>query len=333
MRSGFPLFYRNGQRTGFKRSANSAPGWSYYDNTSNSVFAALEHQFGNGWNGKAEYSHTRYDYDAVVTYVSGSLDQASGSGASLQSTRFKANPTRQDSLDVYLTGPLKLFDHEHELITGVTLSQLDTLDTTDYGWFSVSSPIPDIDDWNGNTEKPQFSTYGESDSRIHQYAAYLTARFHLTDSTQLILGNRVVDWRDNYDYTANDGSKSKTSRRESGIYIPYAGLVQKLDDTWSLYASYTKIFNPQGNWVRDANGNRLAPEEGTSYETGIKAGFNESRLTSSLALFRTEQDNLGIHEPSFSAYRTEQGTTTQGFELELNGELAPGWQLSGGLHP
>ncbi|QLF91764.1 TonB-dependent siderophore receptor [Pseudomonas sp. ABC1] len=330
LRSGFPLFYSNGQRTDFKRSANSAPNWSYYDNATNNLFISLEHQFDSGWSAKAEYSHTRYVYDAVVTYLSGSPDQASGAGTSLQSTRFQADPTRQDALDVYLTGPFKLLGREHELIGGVTLSQLDTLNSTDHGWFSVSSPIANIHDWSGNAPKPQFSTYGESDSRVYQYAAYLTTRLHLTDTTQLILGNRVLDWRDNYDYTANNGAKSKNSRRESGVYIPYVGLVQALDDTWSLYNSYTKIFNPQGDWVRDASGNRLAPEEGTSYEAGIKASFDEGRLTSSLSLFRTEQDNLAIYDPSFSAYRTEQGTTTQGFELEINGELTPGWQLSAG---
>lgn len=332
LRNGFPLFYGNGQSTDFKRSANSAPDWSYYDNELNSLFSSVEHQFDSGWSGKAEYSHTQYDYDSVVTYIGGSAEQDTGAGTYIQPVHWKGKPV-QDNLDAYLTGPFSLFGREHELIGGVTLSELRDLDNPDYGWWLMpgsgyDGTIPNINDWDGSANKPEFPKYGETDTRENQYAAYLTTRLRLTDSTSLILGNRVIDWKRNSDYTANDGSKSKTRDRETGVYIPYAGLVQELDDTWSLYASYTKIFNPQGSWVRDIDNQPLDPEEGTSYEAGVKASFNDGRLTSSLSLFKTEQDNLAVYDGV--AYVSEQGTSTKGVELELNGELAEGWQFTGG---
>ncbi|MDR6232868.1 TonB-dependent siderophore receptor [Pseudomonas oryzihabitans] len=334
LRSGFPLFYSNGQRTDFKRSDNNAPSWSYYDNQLNSVFASIEHQFDTGWNGKVEYSHTQYNYDSVLTYLNGSIDQQTGSGAYVLPVRFKSKP-QEDSLDAYATGPFALFGREHELITGVTLSQLRELNTPDYGGWKYpgadyDGTIADIHVWDGSANKPVFTRQGESNAREYQYGAYVTARFHLTDDTSLILGNRVVDWKRNSDSSSDSGSKSKTRDRQSGVYIPYAGLVHALDDTWSLYASYTKIFNPQSSWVRDINNAPLDPEEGTSYETGLKASFYEGRLNASLAMFKTEQDNLAIWQSDTFSYTSEQGTTTKGVELELNGELAKGWQISGG---
>lgn len=59
-------------------------------------------------------------------------------------------------------------------------------------------------------------------------------------------------------------------------------------------------------------------------------------LNASLALFKLEQDNLSqpdgnnLTPTSFQAYKAVQGTTTQGVELELNGELAQGWNVAGG---
>ncbi|MFR0689749.1 TonB-dependent siderophore receptor [Enterobacterales bacterium AE_CKDN230030158-1A_HGKHYDSX7] len=330
MRSGFPLEYSNGQRLDVKRSANSAPDWSYYDNELENVFASLEHHFDNGWSGKAEYSHSQYRYDGIVTYMTGSADAATGSGLSILPTRWEAEP-QQDNLDLYLTGPFSLFGAEHELIGGMTLSQVRELDTPDYGgWLydGYDGSIPDIRDWDGQVAKPGFTQYGESDTRENQYAAYLTSRFHLGDATNLILGGRVVDWKRTQESHPYEGADSKNKERESGVFIPYTGITYALDDVWSLYASYTKIFNPQGSWVRDRNNQPLDPEEGTSYEAGIKAAFADGRLNSSLALFKTEQDNLAIWDGV--AYSAAQGATTKGVELELNGELAEGWQLTSG---
>ncbi|WP_263264189.1 TonB-dependent receptor [Pseudomonas sp. RIT-PI-S] len=332
LRNGFPLFYSNGQRFDFKRSANNAPDWSYFDNQIDNVFASVEHHFSHGWSGKLEFNHTEYKYDGTVAYLNNTgIDQATGAGTSISAPHWKAQP-QQDSVDAYLTGPFSLFGREHELIAGVTLSQFSEQNTNQYNGSSWvdTGPIPDINHWDGHTAAPVFTKTGESDTREYQYAAYLTSRFHLNDDLSLILGSRVLDWKRGIDTSSLDGTKSKAQNRESGVFIPYAGLVYALDDTWSIYTSYTKIFNPQGYWVRDANNQPLEPEEGTSYEAGIKGSFNDGLLTGSLAVFKTEQDNYANLDPNTYVYTSEQGFTTKGLELELNGELATGWQVAAG---
>ncbi|WP_241509512.1 TonB-dependent siderophore receptor [Pseudomonas ovata] len=335
MRSGYLMYYGNNQRIDFKRSANNAPDWAYYDNELSGVFSSIEHQFDSGWSGKIEYRYNQYRNSAVVPYMGGTVNQATGAGAYIAPARFRGDP-KEHTLDLYATGPFTVFNREHELITGATLSDL-TEDTPAYGsWMypytGYNGSIPNLLDWDGSLNKPDFPKTADIDMHEYQYGAYLSARFHLTDSTSLIVGNRVTDWKRNRDSTNLSGVTSKTSHRESGVYIPYAGIVQDLDDTWSLYASYTKIFNPQPVYVRDVNRAPLAPEEGSSYEIGAKASFYDGRLTSNLALFKTEQDNLAvlIDDGTFSNYTSEQGTSSRGVELELNGELADGWQLTSG---
>lgn len=336
LRSGFPLFYSNGAKTDFKRSFNTSPGWTYYDREQTSFFASVEHQFNNGWSGKVEVSHARNDYDAVVSYLASDtgIDQATGSGAYIMPTRFTGTP-EQNGVDAYVTGPFTLFGREHELILGLTASRVEENGSPDWGGWkrpggSYDGSIPDLNHWNGAVGKPQWTQVGESDLEENQKALYLTSRFHLTDAATLILGSRVIDWDRTGTYTPNSGASTKTEQTESGVTIPYAGLVYDLNETWALYASYTKIFNPQGSWVRDINNATLAPEEGTSYETGVKAEFYEGRLNASFALYKAEQDNLALWDNNTSSYYVEEGVSSKGAEFEVNGELTPGWQFAGG---
>ncbi|QBR45943.1 FhuE receptor [Stenotrophomonas indicatrix] len=74
-----------------------------------------------------------------------------------------------------------------------------------------------------------------------------------------------------------------------------------------------------------------------SYEMGVKGAWFDNRLNASLAVFRIEQDNVGqiTGEPvpgsqNEFAYRAARGTVSRGFEFELNGELAPGWNATFG---
>ncbi|MFR0672837.1 TonB-dependent siderophore receptor [Enterobacterales bacterium AW_CKDN230030176-1A_HGKHYDSX7] len=335
LRTGFQVRFADGSKTDFGRSKNSAPTWSYNDRKTTNVFSSLEHQFGGGWSGKIEVSHSVMEFDELINYMNGEINAADGSGAYLYPNRWSGSP-RQNNLDAYVTGPFSLFGREHELIAGVTLSQYDENTPSHGGWFGpwtgYDGTIDNIFGWDGQGPRPDTTPVGKTYIEENQYAAYLTGRFHVTDDLAVILGGRVTDWKRTSDYQdwVDSANSNKSEEDRHGVFLPYAGVVYDLDDTWSVYGSYTKIFNPQPYGVRDANYKPLDPQEGTGYELGIKGSFNDDRLNASLALFRIEQDNLAVYERSPDIYRAEQGTTTKGVELEFNGELAEGWQAFAG---
>lgn len=70
----------------------------------------------------------------------------------------------------------------------------------------------------------------------------------------------------------------------------------------------------------------------------MKGEFLEGRLNASAALFRIQQDDLaqatGQYIPGTTppeqAYVPIKGATSKGFELEVNGEILPGWNISAG---
>jgi len=263
LRSGLPSRFSTGQRTNLKRSLNAAPDWSYNDHEQTSFFTSIEQQLGNGWSGKIELTHAENKFDEVFNFAMGDLN-TDGSGLSQLPVRFSGTP-RQDNLDVYATGPFSLFGREHELITGVTLSQYKESVPGWGGWGydyagSPAGAIGNLFDWGGNSAKPTFTESGKSSIDEDQYAAYLTSRFSVSEDLSLILGSRLIDWQRDTSDRPYGGVETEVKRKESGVFIPYAGVVYDLDQTWSLYASYTKIFNPQASWVTDEGNNPARPD-------------------------------------------------------------------------
>lgn len=310
LRSGIPLYYADGGKIGLPDSYNPSPTWSYYDTTDSSVFASLRHTFANGWKASVETAFLRDSYDAIAPYAYGNPDRVTGLGMSMTAGRWDET-NRQASIDAYLSGTFAAFGREHDLVMGLSAAR-------------SRSTGPDY----GNWLYPWNSSY---DGTVRtNYSAYLTGRFSLSDSTRLIVGARVLDDDSRRTATAADGAATRQQRKDSGIVVPYAGLVRQLDDAWSLYGSYSQIFRPQSFAVVDINRRQLDPEEGDAFEAGVKGSLLQNRLGVSLALFKVRQKKLAEYDALTQAYRQLEGIRSQGVELELTGRLARGWNLSAG---
>lgn len=122
---------------------------------------------------------------------------------------------------------------------------------------------------------------------------------------------------------------------DKDAFVPYAGLLYDINENYTAYVSYTGIFNPQDK--QDRNGNWLDPLEGKAYEAGIKGEFLEGRLNASAAVFQINQDNLAQDDVGYlvpgtlnQASRAANGTRSRGFDLEVSGEVSPGWNVAAG---
>lgn len=316
-----PLFFTNGQRIPLSQSANGSPAWDYYDQKSNNLFTSLEHRFDAGWVGKVEYSQTRYNNNMLTEGISTTVDAATGNGIEVWPYRSDSK-TRQDNLDAYVSGVFSLFGRKHELISGVTLTRSrSTTQLYEDDWMNYPVNF-NIYNWADTAPAPTLTHTSHDRMRERSYSAYLNARFQLGDATSLLLGNRFVNWE--LDETVRT--------RKENVFVPYVGLVHALNDIWSVYGSYTKIFQPQDGvvFLYGRPGVSPAPEQGEGYEVGTKASFYDGQLTASLALFQMDVANLAFWNRNTRFYEISGETQTRGIELELNGKLAEGWQIGTG---
>nr|WP_315446548.1 TonB-dependent siderophore receptor [uncultured Pseudomonas sp.] len=329
--TGFPMFFSDGSRTHFSRSFNPATDWSRRDFINQTLFAALAHQLQNDWTLKLSYDRKHREHDTLLGSASGgNPDPATGGGMFLYMGKFKGDEV-QDNVDINLGGPFSLFGREHQLLLGF-MSMNTRQDNPVYG--SVYPPLNgSIFDWRGEYPKPDIPQIGTDAIVQRQTGAYFSTRFKASNDLALILGGRVSDFTasDHLDYRDPATADVRDGYRQTGVVTPYAGMVYDLDDTYSLYTSYTRIYQPQLS--KDASRQVLDPVQGDSYEAGIKAEYFDGRLNASFAVFRIEQDNVAEQVSGFdneAVYRAVQGATTKGFEFELAGEVADGWNLSAG---
>lgn len=314
---------------GLSRSANTANDFDYWQQTDKSVFAELSHKFANGWQLKAAALWKRPEQDMMFSglYRNG--------GVLRQSTQRYRLDNRQDSYDVAANGPFTLLGRSHELMFGASYREFDNKNWggwSSYAW-TAAGPAVDPYHWDSSAvAQPAIDmNLWNWAYTARQKGVYAATRLNLADPLKLILGARI-NWYENDNHS--NGTRFAINREVT----PYAGLVFDLDDSHSLYASWTEIFEPQSN--RDRNGQLLAPITGTNHELGIKGEYFGGRLNASLATFVVRQQNRAVDDlagpnpcPGSSwgyCKRAAGEVESKGVELEVGGALTPSWQVMAG---
>ncbi|HEY0210877.1 ferric-rhodotorulic acid/ferric-coprogen receptor FhuE [Acerihabitans sp.] len=321
---GLPTWYSNGARTHFDRGTNPSADWTRYSLDSRKVFANATHNFDSGWTWRLNGTHAQETFDDTLLYIMDFPDATTGEGVSGFGSKDRGT-RKLDSVDTYASGPFALFGRRHELVAGVSYSRQHN-DTYSADGALDSGQMGSINRWNGDVAEPQWGDwYQNADDVVRQKSAYTAARFSLADPLSLIIGARYTQW---------DTQGSSGDMRKSNL-TPYSGLVYDINDTWSAYASYTSIFQPQTN--RDRDGSYLAPVTGKNYETGLKSDWMNGRLTATVAVFRIEQENVGqpdgdnfVNNGSEQAYYATKGAVSRGAEFELNGAVTDNLQMTFG---
>jgi len=124
------------------------------------------------------------------------------------------------------------------------------------------------------------------------------------------------------------------SERDDQEFTARGGITFDLTDHSTVYGLYAQSFTPPARSQVDEDGNILKPETGESYEVGLKTEWLEGRLGINAALFRIDREDSAIFDPSNVPGEFDSVAAglqrSDGFELEINGEPLPGWNLSFG---
>jgi outer membrane receptor for ferric coprogen and ferric-rhodotorulic acid len=338
MWGGLPYWYTDGSKTNWDVSKTTAADWARWSTEYENYFARLEHSFDNGWQARVTFSRGDRSADSKLLYLSGVPDRQTGQGMFAFSGSYLTHTTQND-FGLHASGPFELAGRKHEAAFGyLHMKQHFNSDSRNADFGSVDSSVGNFNSWNGAAyPEPSWSAptfYEQSVTR--QEGLYGVARFSITDPLKAIIGARVT----NYDKTGYGLYTSEYRLKYDHEVTPYAGLVYDLNKNYSVYASYTDIFQPQN--LKDFVGNNLDPIKGKSYEAGLKGEFFDGRLNASFAVFQIRQDKLGQEAGLVDRdgagpllpetyYRAAKGAKSEGYEFDLAGELARGWNASLGF--
>lgn len=164
----------------------------------------------------------------------------------------------------------------------------------------------------------------DSFTRRSTIGLYGQTQLNFSDNLIVLLGGRL-DFADQFfEDTVNRADPAPIETSDTA-FSPRVGIVYKPVENVSLYASYTESFNPVIG--RDELGAVFTPERGNQFEVGVKADISD-RLSATLAYYQLRRTNVLTQDPSNPGFQVQVGEqASDGVELDLAGELLPGWNI------
>lgn len=311
-----PLINSAGHQIHHQRGYNYAPSWAYWDKDNQNYFISLEQKLGKVWKLHTQYEQNKLESTSKLLYLSGTVTADNTSGLWLYPSRFNDNQ-KQNQFSMTLNGSIPLFNRHHELSLGYRHAHKKIFQQS-YGGTLANHITTDLASWT--PREPTWATTSSSGADYQQRfnSLFLASRWHLTDDLKMLMGANYVKAKSSgLSYGADQSyNENKVS--------PYFGLTYNFTPKYTGYASYTSIFRPQTG-TDTATGKVIKPIEGKSYEIGIKSAWLDDRLTGTIALFRTDENNYPLRDGD-SANPLNQlvkatNLRSQGVEIGLTGQI------------
>jgi catecholate siderophore receptor len=303
-----------------------------YEKTSTLLGTArVEQDLGGGATLRAQLRGGRSDRDSVITAPRFASNTTTDLNRQLQ-----ARDLEDEILDgqVDLVLQRTLGDVGHSVVAGVEVSRETAENRPRSG---PAAPLADLFDPDPHAPYagPIVHTGARTVSTADTVAAYAFDTLRFGERWEVMAGARYDRLEVDFDNRAATGAATSFARRDDMLSWR-SGVVYKPQPRASLYAAYGTSFNPaaEGNTGLSLTDVTvlLEPERSRSAEVGSKWELLGRRVLATAAVFQTEKTNArtpGI-DPGDPPTVLEGRQRVRGFEVGLNGLLAPGWQAFAG---
>ena len=281
-------------------------------------------------------NHLRYaDYDKFYQNVFAGAVDASAQTVSIAAYN---NATTRKNLfnQTDLVWKTSAGGMQHTMLAGVEFGRQETDNLRMTGYFgapgssSTSIHVPLADPASTTPVEFRPSATDASNHGVAKIAAvYLQDQIELSPRWQAIVGLRYDDFR----VDLHNNRTGADFRSEDGLLSPRAGLVFKPIENVSLYASYSKAYQPRaGDQLSSLSASNAAldPETFRSRELGAKWDIRPE-LQASISVYRLDRGNVAVTDPADATRMIlVDGQTAKGVELGVAGRITEAWQVMGG---
>ncbi|MDO8902527.1 MAG: TonB-dependent siderophore receptor [Phenylobacterium sp.] len=278
--------------------------------------ATLEHAFSDALRLRAVLGHSETDGDYNLR-----SPLAITNGRTVSRVAYATDEKSMvDNLQVDLLVAFETGQLQHKLTVGV--EQYRTKQAYDF----LLQPLASIDLFApvyGARPEPGFRLFADQ-LNADAKALYIQDFIKIGSRWNILAGVRY-DQVDNRSVNLMTGALVRDSRDDA--ISPQIGVVYQPSDATSLYASYGRSFVPITSG-RTLGGENLEPETGEQVEVGVKQDLLGGKAKVSVALYEIRKENVSTPDPTNPMFRVQTGEQrSRGVELDVSGELTPGWDL------
>ncbi len=339
----------------------SHPDQSNSENEFNIGMVELEHTFANGWRSRTQVSYNQYEEFIEYFYPFGPFGAYGLGDNEIYIYTYDIDRDGEEyTFNQSLAGDFEFMGREHEFFAALEYrdnAKPDRFELLNSQFMGIASMDWYSDDVYDGTPRFVDGTPFEPVSTEDRRAAGV-GREELVETEELLLSFQVLlDPTDRLDVLAGvlyqdserrernpflsgqplDPAEETTTSFDKTVYRFGATyeLLQNVGpiDEGRIYYSYSEGFEPQ-TFIDEDGLVTSAPQEMTQHEIGFKAELLGGAIGASVALFDYEITNIavsgtfvgGFANPSTAVLAGTQ--EAQGLEIELVGELLPGWNLA-----
>ena len=341
---GLPLL-STGADPHLPRSTGYAFDWSHYNTQIREAYARLTQRFGTHWRLKVDATSLNGNADYAFARFVTPIDAASRGEPTPPFAIYTVGPTtlKQFNVEATLTGAVDWRGHHVEIAFGGDFvhSHFNSLvgETAFFGPPLKNAYQFDPADYPDPTHGPTAGLASRESHTEILSGLFASARVELTQPWFLTAGLRVSNQRT----TNNDIAyffpdlefPTSLQYQYNGTVTPYVGTVFAIDTTYSVYASYADIYSSNFGALR-SDGALVPPSAGIDMEAGVKGAWRDGAVNGSVTLYKIVQRGLALFDPSVEpftskcCYSSSGRDVSKGADLELTGNLVPGWLIGAG---
>ncbi len=305
------------------------PDDSHVRSNVNILSGTIDHQLGE----LTIHNRTSYgDYDRFYqNYVP---REANASGTLVTITAYNNSTKRRNFFNqTDLSYRLSTGTVKHTILGGVELGNQRTNNFRNTGYFNnlTTSTQAAFSDPTIDIPVTFRQTATDANNRLNTdlAATYVQDQIEISRYFRVILGIRY----DYFDLKYHNHRSDTNLRRIDNLVSPRVGFVVKPIEPISIYGSYSVSHLPSsGDQFSSLTSitEQAKPEKFQNYEVGVKWDIRENLFFTS-AVYRLDRTNTRATDPNDPGAIIQTGSQrTNGFEIGLNGNILPKWNIAGG---
>ncbi len=285
-----------------------------------SAHIEADKRFANGLrlNAKGQYSHDSTEYAYIYAYQSGGI-AADGDFSLFASSEEWGRESFAGEISA--TQEFSFVGNRSSVTIGADYadnqqdSAVRPLELIGTG--NIADPVITATFPIGYLDQP-FSPVISSESE--QIGVFVSGLIRPLERTTVLLALRH-DWltarADSVFFPAGSADPKEVKEQ---AFSPQIGVSQEILDGFSIYGLYGKSFETANSLRVTADGEILDPQTGETFEVGAKWEGFDKRFGATLALFRTDLENVASPDPDNNNFSIGgQSQRNQGIEVELQG--------------